>query len=199
MRAEPPLPEVYHQLWQVHAGAGGQCSHHSQVIARHYESVGRSFVPSPPTSCLRYRYHVTVFQNMAYLVLLDKLSKVQEPHKQQVAASLALPEDVLYALDVLESVQGRDDDYANAYKSAFGWVKTVWDAIVQGLGLSTKEYEALVEFKKKGVIINEYEEDDQEEEAKAKESLQALQSSTAPVLVAYKEPLTRLLQVLLGA
>ncbi len=48
------------------------------------------------------------------------------------------------------------------------------------------------------LTIDEYEEDDREEKADAAESLRALQSSTAKVLVTYKEPLVRLLHILLG-
>lgn len=136
---------------------------------------------------------------MAFLIFLDKLGKLPESHKQRVAESLATTEHVLDTLYVLEAIKGRDDDDANDYNRDYGWVKPAWDDIVQALGLSLAEYEALVEFKKEGAMIDEFERDDEEEQAKASESLRALQSSTAKVLLKYKEPLVKLLHVFLRA
>lgn len=135
---------------------------------------------------------------MAFMLFLDDLEKTQEPHKLQGAESLGTLEDVLEMLDVLEAIEGLDEEDANTYRDAYGWVKRAWDACVRGLGLSAAEYNALMQFKKEGVMINEYEEDHTEEEAEAKECLRYLQDSTAKVLVTYKKPLIRLLNVLLG-
>ncbi len=135
---------------------------------------------------------------MAFMLFLDDLEKTQDPHKQRVAGSLGSTEAVLETLDVLEAIKGLDTDAANAYRSAYGWVKPAWDAIVQALGLSMAEYDALMKFKKEGVRVDEYEEDYREEQAQTKESLQDLQSTKAQVLLTYKKPLVRLLRVLLA-
>ncbi len=143
---------------------------------------------------------MTAFQHMAFLVFLDQLErKPQEPHVQRAAASLATTEDVLETLETMEMMKGCDEDYASAYRLAYQWVKPAWDAVVQDLGLSASDYLALLKFKKEGVVVNEYEEDHEEEEAKAEECLRDLKCSTAPVLVAYKEPLVRLLELFMSA